>query len=120
MAAECDEAIEVSEGGAPAVTTDEGEVEMTIMGSNPASEKGEEMNSAGSNIVDNNSSLEVVVHSASLQEPSVLFVVKDVTDTDWQKSRFNYSLPYSSAVTDLYAAIAKEAGALIIILFINI
>ena len=53
----------------------------------------------------------VALHGASsLQEPSVVFVVKDVTQTDWQKSRYTYSLSQSSAVVDLYAAIAKEAG----------
>lgn len=48
--------------------------------------------------------------AANLQEPSVVFVVKDVTKTDWQKSRYSYSLSQSSAVVDLYSAIAKEAG----------
>lgn len=51
--------------------------------------------------------LKVTVHDNNVQEPSVLFVVKDTTDTNWQKSRYNYSLPWSTAVADLYLAIAK-------------
>lgn len=54
--------------------------------------------------------LGVTVHNVNVQEPSVVFVVKDVTDTDWQRSRYTYSLPLSTAVVDLYSAIAKEAG----------
>ena len=42
------------------------------------------------------------------QEPSVLCVVTDETTS----RRFNYSLPFSSAVTDLCTAVAKEAGVL--------
>ena len=52
------------------------------------------------------------VHDNNFQEASVFFVVKDTTDTNWQKSRYNYSLPWSTAVADLYSAIAKEAGML--------
>lgn len=54
--------------------------------------------------------LKVTVHDKNIQEPSVVFVVKDTTDTNWQKSRYTYSLPWSTAVADLYLAIAKEAG----------
>ena len=54
--------------------------------------------------------LKVIAHSNNVQEPSVVFVVKDTTTTDWHKSRYTYSLPLSTAVTDLYSAIAKEAG----------
>lgn len=56
--------------------------------------------------------LKVTLHNNNIQEPSVVFVVKDTTDTDWQKSRYTYSLPLSTAVADLYSAIAKEAGRL--------
>ena len=46
--------------------------------------------------------------SSAAQEASVLCVVTDETTA----RRFNYSLPFSSAVTDLYAAVAQEAGVL--------
>lgn len=48
--------------------------------------------------------------NSGISEPSVLCVAQDETDSTWQKSRYNYSLPLSSSVTDLYSAIAKEAG----------
>ena len=48
--------------------------------------------------------------NSTVSEPCVICVAKDETDTNWQKSRYNYSLPLSSSVTDLYSAIAKEAG----------
>ena len=48
--------------------------------------------------------------NSTVSEPCVTCVAKDETDTNWQKSRYNYSLPLSSSVTDLYSAIAKEAG----------
>lgn len=105
MASECDETIEVSdestEIAAAAAPTpnnvDVGEQEMVTV-----------VNTAYN--ADINENLKMTVHSTNTQEPSVLFVVKDVTETDWQKSRYSYSMPLSSAVTDLYSAIAKEAG----------
>ena len=45
-----------------------------------------------------------------LHEPSVKFIAQDETNTDWTKSRLSYSLPLSSAITDLCSCIAKEAG----------
>ena len=55
----------------------------------------------------------VTVHSSSaIQEPCVKFIVKDITQTDWAKSRYSCCLPQSTAVIDLYAAVAKEAGML--------
>lgn len=54
--------------------------------------------------------LKVMVHNNNIQEASVMFLVKDTTDTDWKRSRYTYSLPLSTAVTDLYSAIAKETG----------
>ena len=48
--------------------------------------------------------------NSTVSEPCVMCVAKDETNTNWQKSRYNYSLPLSSSVTDLYSAIAKEAG----------
>ena len=55
--------------------------------------------------------MKVVAHNNNVaQETCVVFVVKDTTTTDWQKCRYTYSLPLSTAVTDLYSAIAKEAG----------
>ena len=48
--------------------------------------------------------------SSATQEASVLCVVTDETTT----RRFNYSLPFSSAVTDLYTAVAHEAGVILI------
>ena len=62
----------------------------------------------GGDVVSDAGSL--AVQATSLQEPTVAFVMKDVTDSDWQKSCYTYSLSHSSAVVDLYAAIAKEAG----------
>lgn len=44
--------------------------------------------------------------AAGTPEASVLCIVTDETTA----RRFNYSMPFSSAVTDLYAAIAAEAG----------
>ena len=46
----------------------------------------------------------------SADAASVLCVVTDETST----RRFNYSLPFSSAVTDLYTAVAHEAGVILI------
>ena len=43
-------------------------------------------------------------------EDSVQCIITDETSTDWQKSRFSYSLPLSSDVGVLYSAVAKEAG----------
>lgn len=51
-----------------------------------------------------------IVATNAVQEPSVLCVAKDETDSDWNRSCYNYTLPLSSAVTDLYSAFAKEAG----------
>lgn len=61
--------------------------------------------------VDNNAArLQVMTISALPQEPCVKFIAQDETNTDWTKSRLSYSLPLSSAITDLCACIAKEAG----------
>jgi 3-hydroxyisobutyrate dehydrogenase-like beta-hydroxyacid dehydrogenase len=57
-----------------------------------------------------NSGSKVMPHNMNMQEPCVKFVIKDTTDTNWQASRYNYSLPLSTAVADLYSAVAKEAG----------
>jgi len=45
-----------------------------------------------------------------VNEPCVICVATDETDTNWKRSRYNYSMSCSSSVTDLYSAIAKEAG----------
>lgn len=58
---------------------------------------------------DNRTSL-VAANVSTLQEPSVKFIAQDETNTDWTKSRLTYSLPLSSAITDLCSCIAKEAG----------
>ncbi len=55
-------------------------------------------------------SMAVVVHQNNIQEPCVDFIIKDVKDTDWTKPRLNCSLPLSSALTDLYVTVAKQAG----------
>ena len=61
--------------------------------------------------VDNNAArLQLMTTSALPQEPCVKFIAQDETNTDWMKSRLSYSLPLSSAITDLCACIAKEAG----------
>ena len=52
----------------------------------------------------------VVLHKNQIEEPSVAFIIKDITDTDWGKSRYNCSLPLSSAVVDLYETVAKVTG----------
>lgn len=67
-------------------------------------------NGAGEGGEGENSNLKVVVHSTNVPEASVMFIVKDITTTDWQKSRHTCSLPLSTAIVDLYAAVAKEAG----------
>ena len=46
----------------------------------------------------------------AVNEPCVIAVATDETDTNWKNSRYNYSMPLSSSVTDLYSALAKEAG----------
>ena len=48
--------------------------------------------------------------SGVVNEPCVICVATDETDTNWKRSRYNYSMSCSSSVTDLYSAIAKEAG----------
>lgn len=45
-----------------------------------------------------------------VNEPCVICVATDETDTNWKRSRYTYSMSCSSSVTDLYSAIAKEAG----------
>lgn len=52
--------------------------------------------------------LSVYNKTTTTREASVLCVVTDETTG----KRFNYSLPFSSAVTDLYVAIAGKAGGL--------
>ena len=54
-----------------------------------------------------------VVAANAVHEPSVVCVATDETDSDWSRSRYNYTLPLSSAVTDLYSAFAKEASKLV-------
>ena len=61
-------------------------------------------------VVDNRTSLQVAATVCALHEPSVKFIAQDETNTDWTKSRLTYSLPLSSAITDLCSCIAKEAG----------
>lgn len=52
----------------------------------------------------------VLVARGGIQEESVTFIIKDVTDPDWKKPRLNCSLPLSTAIVDLYDAVAKQAG----------
>ena len=52
----------------------------------------------------------VAAVSSTVQEPCVKFIAQDETNTDWTKSRLTYSLPLSSAITDLCSCVAKEAG----------
>ena len=52
----------------------------------------------------------VVVHSANVQEECVLCLVRDISGNKLHMPRYNLSLPYSSAVVDLYDAVAKETG----------
>lgn len=95
MAEEGLEVVGASVGAASANAVNNGdEIELTTLGGQNSAEEG----------------LKVVVHDKNVQEPSVVFVVQDTTDTNWQKSRYTYSLPWSTAVADLYSAIAKEAG----------
>ena len=108
MASLRDDTIDVCEGALPHTTFNgEGErnVEMDVLSDgmgvcNQARTGSEHMGQCSS----------LIEHSANTQEPSVLFVVRDSTDSDWQRSRYNISLPHSSAIADLYGAIAKEAG----------
>ncbi len=108
MAAENNEVLEVcgvSDSLAPPNNEEGGGTEMTMLtgGGDVAGDV------EGSNVgVPGENQLEV--HKASIEEPSVLFVVKDITKTDWSSSWYNCSLPQSTAVTDLYAAVAKESG----------
>ena len=51
-----------------------------------------------------------------VNEPGVVCVVTDETDSNWSKSRYTYSLSMSSSATDLYSAIAKETGELKVML----
>ena len=55
----------------------------------------------------------VTARSNVVEEPCVKFIAQDETNTDWTKSRLTYSLPLSSAVTDLCSCIAKEAGKIV-------
>ena len=85
---------------------------------NPADDVGaDEGDAARSNEVtndmlpaeDNNMrELSVYNKTTTTREASVLCVVTDETTG----KRFNYSLPFSSAVTDLYVTLANEAGGL--------
>ena len=90
-------------------------VEMTAMGPEKSVTPGEDASANGGSTemeadVGSSEDKMVVRHAAGVQEPAVKFVIKDITDTDKQKSRYNYSLPLSCSVTDLYSAVAKEAG----------
>lgn len=68
---------------------------------------GAEANSA---VISVGEEMKIIVHKNNVQEDCVVFVVQDTTDTNWQKSRYTCSLPLSTAVTDLYSAVAKETG----------
>lgn len=48
--------------------------------------------------------------SSEAVEECVLCVITDETSTDWSRSRFTYSLPFSSDVKDLYTAVGTQAG----------
>lgn len=97
---------EVAGSSSQATATDSCEgVEMTTVG-----EQNDGHDCEGDGV---QNEMKVTVHSSNTQEPCVVFIVKDVTDTDWQKSRYSCSLPLSTAVTDLYSAVAKEAGILL-------
>lgn len=54
-----------------------------------------------------------MVTYSTTTEAHVSFITKDETTTDWKHSRTNQSLPLSTAVSDLYNAIAKETGVLV-------
>ena len=71
---------------------------------------GEEMKPLPSAEANGGEEMKVIVHKNNVQEDCVVFVVQDTTDTNFQKSRYTCSLPLSTAVTDLYSAVAKEAG----------
>lgn len=68
-------------------------------------------------MVSSNKELEVAVlrDGERVQEECVLCVITDETTTDWQKSRFSYSLPLSSDVRELYLAVAKQAGTAVLV-----
>ena len=85
------------EGGAGQVGRDE--VEMTVY------------QNTGDQLLEGAESQQaVVLHESSTVEASVLFIIKDVTDSDWTKPKLNCSLPLSSALVDLYDSVAKQAG----------
>ena len=46
----------------------------------------------------------------AVNKPCVICVATDETNSKWRRSRYCYSLPLSSSISDLYSTIAKEAG----------
>ena len=48
--------------------------------------------------------------NSTLNESCINFIIRDETTTNWKNSRSNHSLPLSTAVSDLYNTMAKEAG----------
>jgi len=45
-----------------------------------------------------------------LTEDSVTCIITDETSSDWARSRFSYTLPFSSDVSALYSGVAKQSG----------
>lgn len=105
----------------PASSVNSEGTEMTTMGkSHGQSNSAAHMTSGESpwdSEVDNNRASLVATGNSALQEPCVKFIAQDETNTDWTKSRLTYSLPLSSAITDLCSCISKEAGKLCSMVF---
>jgi ubiquitin carboxyl-terminal hydrolase 47 len=45
-----------------------------------------------------------------VSESSVSFIIKDETSSNWQTSRFNRVLPFSTSIDSLYTLVANDAG----------
>lgn len=53
---------------------------------------------------------EMVPMGGSSREEVVKFIIRDETNSNWKTPKCSQSLSHSTAVADLYTAVAKESG----------
>ena len=59
---------------------------------------------------DHSAGTEMVPMGEGSREEVVKFIIQDETNSNWKSSKCSQSLSLSTAVADLYAAVAKESG----------
>lgn len=58
-------------------------------------------------------SIDSSTNTSTTQESSVFFIITDETTTNWQNSRFNHTLPFSTSIDSLYSIVASDASKLL-------